>query len=92
MQFESIVTNSTLTFSDIAFLEIRAEIAPLLKLSEIGEADWQRILNDMARVSDNITKENLQSDLDNLYNMGVGLATAGIGNIGDAPVADQFVP
>lgn len=84
MQFESIVTNSTLTFSDIAFLEIRAEIAPLLKLSEIGEADWQRILNDMARVSDNITKENLQSDLDNLYNMGVGLATAGIGNIGDA--------
>ena len=28
MQFESVVTNSTLTFSDIAFLEINPEIAP----------------------------------------------------------------
>ena len=37
MQFESIVTNSTLTFSDVAFLEIKEEIAPLLKLSELGE-------------------------------------------------------
>ena len=36
MQFESVVTNSTLTFSDIAFLEINPEIAPLLKLSETG--------------------------------------------------------
>mgnify|MGYP001752886661 FL=1 len=36
MQFESVVTNSTLTFSDIAFLEINPEIAPLLKLSELS--------------------------------------------------------
>lgn len=36
MQFESVVTNSTLTFSDIAFLEISREIAPLLTLSETG--------------------------------------------------------
>ena len=84
MQFESIVTNSTLTFSDVAFLEIKEEIAPLLKLSELGNIDWQRMLDDLARIPDNFTKENLQNDLDNLYNMGVGLATAGIGNIGDA--------
>ena len=42
------------------------------------------MLDDLARIPGNFTKENLQSDLDNLYNMGVGLATAGIGNIGDA--------
>lgn len=84
MQFESIVTNSTLTFSDIAFLEIREEIVPLLKLSEIGNIDWQGMLDDLSRIPGNFTKENLQNDLDNLYNMGVGLATAGIGNIGDA--------
>lgn len=84
MQFESVVTNSTLTFSDIAFLEINRDIAPLLTLSEIGNIDWQRVLDDLARVPGNFTRENLQHDIDNLYNMGVGLATAGTGNLGDA--------
>ena len=84
MQFESVVTNSTLTFSDIAFLEINRDIAPLLTLSETGGIDWQRMLDDLARVPGNFTKENLQHDIDNLYNTGVGLATAGISNIGDA--------
>ena len=84
MQFESVVTNGTLTFSDIVFLEINRDIATLLKLSEIGNIDWQRMLDDLASVPGNFTKENLQHDIDNLYNMGVGLATAGIGNIGDA--------
>lgn len=84
MQFESVVTNSTLTFSDIAFLEINPEIAPLLKLSETGNIDWQRMMDNFARIPGNFTHENLKSDLDNLYNMGVGLATAGIANLGDA--------
>lgn len=84
MQFESIVTNSTLTFSDIAFLEINREIAPLLRLSEMGNIDWQRIMDDLANVPNRFTREHLQSDLDNLYNMGVGLATAGIANLGEA--------
>ncbi|WP_289222593.1 hypothetical protein, partial [uncultured Bacteroides sp.] len=84
MQFESVVTNSTLTFSDIAFLEINREIAPLLKLSEMGNIDWQRMMDDLANVPNRFTREHLQSDLDNLYNMGVGLATAGIANLGEA--------
>jgi hypothetical protein len=84
MQFESVVTNSTLTFSDIVFLEINRDIAPLLKLSEAGGIDWQHLLDDLARVPGNFTGENLKEDIDHLYNMGVGLATAGISNIGDA--------
>ena len=84
MQFESVVTNSTLSFSDIAFLEFKPEIASLLKLSEIGDVDWQQMIDDLANVPGHFTRENLESDLDNLYNMGVGLATAGISNIGDA--------
>ena len=84
MQFESVVTNSTLTFSDIAFLEINPEIAPLLKLSETGNIDWQRMMDNFAHIPGNFTHENLKSDLDNLYNTGVGLATAGIANLGDA--------
>ena len=84
MQFESVVTNSTLTFSDIVFLEINPEIAPLLKLSETGNIDWQRMMDNFAHIPGNFTHENLKSDLDNLYNTGVGLATAGIANLGDA--------
>ena len=84
MQFESVVTNSTLTFSDIVFLEINRDIAPLLKLSETGGIDWQHLLDDLARVPGHFTGENLKEDIDHLYDMGVGLATAGISNIGDA--------
>lgn len=84
MQFESIVTNSTLSFSDIAFLEINEEIASVLKLSEIGNMDWQRLFDDIAKASGNFTKENLKADLDNLYRIGAGLATSGITNIGNA--------
>lgn len=84
MQFESVVTNSTLTFSDIVFLEINRDIAPLLKLSETGGIDWRHLLDDLARVLGHFTGENLKEDIDHLYDMGVGLATAGISNIGDA--------
>ena len=44
MQFESVVTNSSLIFADIQFLEINQEIATILKLSEIGDVDWQQLL------------------------------------------------
>lgn len=84
MQFESVVTNSTLSFSDIAFLEIKPEIASMFKLSGIGGVDWQRMIDDLVNAPNNFTRENLESDLDNLYRIGVGLATTGISNIGDA--------
>lgn len=84
MQFESVVTNSTLSFSDIAFLEINEEIASILKLSEIGNVDWQRLFDDISKVPGNFTKENLKADLDKLYRMGAGLASSGITNIGNA--------
>ena len=84
MQFESIVTNSTLTFADIQFLEINRDIAAILKLSDIGGVDWKTMLDDLAKVPGNFTMDNLTADIDNLYNMGVGLATSGMTNIGDA--------
>ena len=57
MQFESVVTNSSLTFADIQFLEINQEIAAILKLSEIGNVDWQQLLDDIASVPGNFTVE-----------------------------------
>ena len=82
MQFESVVTNSTLSFSDITFLEFKEEFATLLSPAKLGDVNWELLLNDITKVSGNFTKENLKADLDNLYQMGAGLATAGISNIG----------
>lgn len=79
-QFESIVTNSRLSFRDIAFLEINQELAAILKLSELGDVDWKNLLDDFSDIGSNFTKENLKADIDNLYAMGVSLASAGAGN------------
>ena len=84
MQFESVVTNSTLTFSNIAFLQINQEIAAILKLSEIGNVDWKKILDDLSKVPGNFTVDNLKADIDNLYKTGANLAGAGMSNVGNA--------
>ena len=79
-QFESIITNSRLSFSDIAFLEINQELAAILKLSELGDVDWKNLLDNFSDIGSNFTKDNLKADIDNLYAMGVSLASAGAGN------------
>lgn len=84
MQFESVVTNSSLSFADIQFLEINKEIAAILKLSDMGGIDWQQLLDDIAKVPGNFTLDNLSKDINTLYDAGASLATAGITNIGDA--------
>ena len=80
-QFESIVTNSSLSFSDIAFLEINQELASILKLSELGNTDWKALFDNFSNIGSNFTKENLTADIDNLYQMGVNLASAGASNL-----------
>ena len=79
-QFESIVTNSRLSFRDIAFLEINQELAAILKLSELGDVDWKNLLDNFSDIGSNFTKDNLKADIDTLYAMGVSLASAGAGN------------
>lgn len=79
-QFESIVTNSRLSFRDIAFLEINQELVAILKLSELGDVDWKNLLDNFSDIGSNFTKDNLKADIDNLYAMGVSLASAGAGN------------
>ena len=81
MQFESIVTNSTLSFSDIAFLQINQEVAEILKLSELGGVDFKSLLDNFSEIGSNFTKENLKTDIGNLYQMGINLASAGFNNL-----------
>lgn len=80
-QFESIVTNSSLSFRDIVFLEINRELESILKLSEIGDIDWKVVFDNLPDVGDNLTKDKLKQDIDLLYQMGANLAGAGTGNL-----------
>ncbi len=83
MQFESVVTNSELSFKDIAFLELDARVAALFQLSESRDIDWQTMFDDFGRIPSSFTKENLQEDIDKLYNMGMDLATTGGDNLSE---------
>ena len=88
-QFESIVTNSSLSFKDIAFLEINQELAAILKLSELGDIDWKSMLDNFSSIGSHFSKESLQEDIDNLYAMGVSLASAGTGNLVNSIVGNS---
>lgn len=79
-QFESIVTNSSLSFRDIAFLEINRDLESILKLSEIGDIDWKVVFDNLPNIGDNLSKDKLKQDIDMLYQMGANLAGAGTGN------------
>lgn len=77
-QFESIATNSSLTFNDIAFLEVKEELASVLNLANLGGIDWKGVFEGIGDdIQGSFTLENLKKDIDNLVNKGVGLANAG---------------
>ena len=42
-QFENVVTNSTLSFNDIAFLEISENLKTVFNLANLGGIDWKEI-------------------------------------------------
>ncbi len=83
-QFESVVTNSRLSFRDIAFLTLNSEVARLLDLTKIGNVDWRLMLDDFASIPGNFTKEQLIGDLDRLYSMASQIVAGGAGNAVDA--------
>lgn len=84
MQFESVVTNSTLSFGDVVFLQIREEIAEVFRLSGIGGIDFKAVLDGFADIGSDLTKEDLKEDLDQLYRKGTAILSAGVGNLGEA--------
>ncbi len=80
-QFENIVTNSTLSFNDIAFLEISENLKAIFNLANLGGIDWKELLEHLGDdIEGAFTEDNLKDDLDNLINKGVSLAQAGFSN------------
>ena len=82
MQFEQVVTNASLSFRDIAFLELNKDVAALVNLSDLGNIDWNTFFDGFGdNLSGRVSKESLQQDMDKLYAMGANLAGAGVGNL-----------
>lgn len=80
-QFESIVTNSTLSFKDIAFVQIADDFKAIFNLSNLGGIDWKNVFENLGEdIKGGFTKDNLEKDLDILINKGVGLANSGYSN------------
>lgn len=77
MQFESIVTNNALSFRDIPFLQISDNVKAMFDLQHLGGIDWKATFDDMTTLADNITKEDLQADLDDIVAIGASIASAG---------------
>ena len=80
-QFESVVTNSTLSFKDIAFLEISDEFKKIFNITQLGDVNWKDIFDHLGDdIKGAFSKEGLEHDLDQLIEKGVGLASAGYSN------------
>lgn len=83
--FESVVTNGRLSFQDIAFIQLKDEIAEMFDLRNLGGVDWGNFVEKIGdQIEEKVTKENIKTDLNTLLQRGVGLAAAGLGNITNA--------
>ena len=79
-QFESVVTNSRLSFKDIAFVQIADELKSSLRLSQLGGVDWKQMLESIGGdIEGKFSKASFERDLDKLISNGLGLATSGSG-------------
>ena len=81
MQFEAVVTNGTLSFKDIQFLELDPRFAAFMQFSKFGGADWETLIDDFSSINKNFTLENLTGDIGTLYELGTQLATSGFENM-----------
>lgn len=76
MQFESVVTNSRLGFSDIDFLELCPEVRQLFEFAQYNIVNWDNMQKMLSEAPEHFTKENLKADAENLYNIAVGIASS----------------
>lgn len=89
MQFEAVVTNGTLSFADIQFLELDPRFAAFMQFSKFGEADWETLFDDLSSIPGNFTLDNLKEDVGTLYELGSQLATSGFNNLSGDIVGDS---
>lgn len=86
-EFESIVTNSTLGFSDIDFIEFNPQIAALFQLSKMGGQDWKSVLQNFSIADDKFAKDNVKAAADNMKNILKNLPNTAVNNVSESVMA-----
>ena len=82
MQFESVVTNSRLSFSDVAFLKVSDEAASIFDMARAGGTDWKAKIQDIAgRARGALTKDNLKADANTFKQQAMSLLSTGEENL-----------
>lgn len=76
MQFESVVTNSRLGFSDINFLMLAPEVRQLFEFAQYNLVNWDNMQRMLSEAPSHFTKENLRADVENMYQIAVGIASS----------------
>lgn len=66
MEFESVVTNSRITFGDIAWIEINEHFAPYVTLADVGNGSIREGLEQMAERLSGFTKEDMKDAFSSL--------------------------
>ena len=77
MQFESVVTNNSLSFGSIPFLTVKQDIKEIFDMSRLGGVDWQSTFDDLSAMADSITVDDLKMDMEDIAAMGAALASSG---------------
>ncbi len=76
-QFEAVVTNYSLSFKDIVFLKVADEVTEAFNKDKASNI-IEDMIEGFSSLSDEVGKEALSSSIDELYSLGVGIATAGV--------------
>lgn len=76
-EFELVVTNGKLSFSDINFLEICPQLKTYFDLAKLSSVDWKQLFNDLSDFPTTYTKENLLADFRQMFS-GVTMAGSDI--------------
>lgn len=78
-QFSALCSNSSLSFSDIPFVEFTGTLQNIFDLQQVG--NFKTLFDDISNIGSNFSEENVDSELDNLRKMAVGLANAGSNDV-----------
>ena len=77
-EFSCVVTNGKLTFQDVAFATIPDHVRGFFDLAKYGDVDWKTVWDNMVNFGENITKEDIISDIETIITgAGISIATAG---------------
>lgn len=84
MQFQVVVCNSKLTFQDITFFCISDKFKELFDLAKFGNVDWKAVMDKIGDFGRDISIDDIKADIENLAQLGSGIANAGGSLVVDA--------